>query len=143
MGVNKAELKFVGTSTLPQDTSMETVKLNIGNVNPFEAYTATLPTQLPVGNDGKFLFGTKIVSNEENGLAKQLPFTLPTESLRDFFCKQFAGYLSQVQKWDKSVDVYAAATIRNNWPKLADIDMALASNPRLQHLALRANEDYV
>ena len=143
MTVNKAELKLVGTSTLPQDTSMETVKFNIGKVNPFGAYTATLPTQLPVGNDGKFLFGTKLVSNEENGLAKQLPFTLPTESLRDLFCKQLAGYLSQVQKWDKSVDASAAATIRNNWPKLADIDMALASNPRLLYLARQANQDYV
>lgn len=143
MGVNKAEMKLVGTQSLPLDASIDTTKYNLGEINPFGSFTATAPAQFPVDSNGKFVFWPKIVSNEENGLAKQLPFTLPTESLRDLFYKHFAGYLSQVQKWDKSVDASAAATIRNNWPKLGDIDMALASNPRLQHLALRANHDYV
>lgn len=146
MGVNKAELKIVGTNSLPQEASTETVKLDIWKINPFGSFTATAPAQLPVGPDGKFVFGTNVVANSENGLT-QSPALTPTtngiKTVNDFICKQFAGYMSQVQNWDKSVDPNAAATIRNNWPKLADIDMALASNPRLLYLAQQANQDYV
>lgn len=139
-------MKFVGTKSLPPEASTEIVKLNIGKINPFGSFTPTAPAKLPVGADGKFVFGTNVVANSENSLTQSPALTLTTKGIKtvnDFICKQFAGYLSQVQKWDKSVDPNAAATIRNNWPKLADIDMALASNPRLLYLAQQANQDYV
>ena len=133
MGVNKAEMKLVGTQSLPLDASIDTTKYNLGKINPFGSFTATAPAQLPVGADGKFVFGTNVVANSENALTQNPAFTLASKSFEtahNFLLQQFSGYLSQVQKWDKSVDPNAAATIRNNWPKLADIDMALASNPR-------------
>lgn len=145
MTVNKAEMKLVGSTIMPQDSSTE-LNFNIGKINPFGPAQIVPPRQLKVGADGKFIFGTNVVSNNENALTQNPALTLTTNGIKtvnDFICKQFAGYLSQVQKWDKSVDPNAAATIKNNWPKLADIDMALVSNPRLLYLAQQANKDYL
>ena len=98
MGVNKAEMKLVGTQSLPLDASIDTTKYNLGKINPFGSFTATAPAQLPVGADGKFVFGTNVVANSENGLTQSPALTFTTKCINPlygFICEQFSFKIFQ------------------------------------------------
>lgn len=146
MTVNKAEMKLVGSTILPQDSSTE-LNFNIGQINPFVPAQIAPPKQLQVGADGKFIFGNKVLGNEENGLSQRPTFNIAQKlgltTVINALQLEISSFRRQFESWDTAVDPLAAATIRRNWPNDGNIKMSLDSNPRLLYLAQQANKDYV
>jgi len=139
-------MKLVGTTITPQDSTIE-LNFNIGKINPFVPAQITQPKQLQVGADGKFIFGNKVLGNEENGLSQRPTFNIAQKlgltTVTNALQSKISSVRRQIESWDNAVDTDAATTIRSNWPNAGDIEMSLASNPRLLYLAQQANKDYL